>query len=89
MKTIADGIMLEDGLAAIDEIAYAHPTDNRIIGIELHSGKNRIVRRIFEKLEYRVEKLDRVSYAGLTNKQLQRGKWRFLTPIEVNLLKRI
>ena len=89
MKKVADGILLEDGLAAIDEIAYSHPTNNCVIGIELHSGKNRIVRRIFEKLGYRVEKLDRVSYAGLTKKQLQRGKWRFLTPFEVNLLKRI
>lgn len=89
MKKIAEGIELEDGVAAIDEIAYAHPTDNRIVGIELHSGKNRIVRRIFEHLGYRVYKLDRVMYAGLTKKQLQRGKWRFLTPFEINLLKRI
>lgn len=89
MKTIADGIELDDGVAAIDEIAYDHPTDNRVIGIELHSGKNRIVRRIFEHLGYRIYKLDRVMYAGLTKKQLQRGKWRFLKPAEVNLLKRI
>jgi 23S rRNA pseudouridine2605 synthase len=89
MKTIAEGIELEDGVAAIDEIAYDHPTDNRIVGIELHSGKNRIVRRIFEHLGYRVYKLDRVMYAGLTKQQLQRGKWRFLKPSEINLLKRI
>ena len=88
MKKIADGIELEDGIAAIDEIAYAHPDDNRIIGIELHSGKNRIVRRIFEYMNYRVQKLDRVMYAGLTKKNLQRGKWRLLKPDEINLLKR-
>jgi len=89
MKKIADGITLEDGVAAIDEIAYSHPTDNCIVGIELHSGKNRIVRRIFEHLGYRILKLDRISYAGLTKKQLQKGKWRFLTAFEINLLKRI
>jgi 23S rRNA pseudouridine2605 synthase len=89
MKKIAEGVTLEDGIATIDEIAYAHPEDNSIIGIELHSGKNRIVRRIFEHLGYRILKLDRISYAGLTKKQLQRGRWRFLTPFEINLLKRI
>jgi len=89
MKQVAEGIQLEDGIAAVDEIAYAHPTDNRIIGIELHSGKNRIVRRIFEHLGYEVTKLDRVMYAGLTKKDLARGKWRMLKPFEVTLLKRI
>lgn len=88
MKKIAEGIELEDGIAAVDEIAYAHPDDNRVIGIELHSGKNRIVRRIFEYMNYRVEKLDRVMYAGLTKKSLQRGKWRYLTPYEITFLKR-
>ncbi|HYV93513.1 MAG TPA: pseudouridine synthase [Chitinophagales bacterium] len=88
MRKVAEGIELEDGVAAVDEIAYAHPDDNRIVGIELHSGKNRIVRRIFEYLGYQVTKLDRVMYAGLTKKNLQRGKWRFLKPDEINLLKR-
>ncbi len=89
MQKVAEGIELEDGIAAIDEIAYAHPSDNRIVGIELHSGKNRIVRRIFESLGYRIEKLDRVLYAGLTKKDVQRGKWRYLKPQEINLLKRM
>ncbi|MEO5673706.1 MAG: pseudouridine synthase, partial [Chitinophagales bacterium] len=88
MKKIAEGVELEDGIAAIDEIAFSHPTDNCIVGIELHSGKNRIVRRIFELLGYRVIKLDRVLYAGLTKKDVQRGKWRFLKPQEIILLKR-
>jgi len=87
MEKIAKGIELEDGVAQIDEIAYAHPNDNRVVGIELHSGKNRIVRRIFEQLGYEIEKLDRVLYAGLTKKNLPRGKWRFLSPKEVNWLK--
>ena len=89
MKKVATGILLEDGIAAVDEIAYAHPKDNRVIGIELHSGKNRIVRRIFEHIGYQVLKLDRVLYAGLTKKDLPRGKWRFLSPGEVNWLKRL
>ena len=89
MEKIAKGIELEDGIAQIDQIAYAHPQDNRVIGIELHSGKNRIVRRIFEHLGYDIEKLDRVLYAGLTKKNLQRGKWRFLSPKEINWLKRV
>ena len=88
MRKIAQGILLEDGVALVDEIAYAHPNDNRIIGIELHSGKNRIVRRIFEQLNYEIVRLDRVMYAGLTKKNLPRGKWRFLLPYEINLLKR-
>jgi 23S rRNA pseudouridine2605 synthase len=89
MEKIAKGIELEDGLAAIDTIAYADPRDNSIVGIELHSGKNRIVRRIFESLKYEVIKLDRVLYAGLTKKNLPRGKWRFLSPKEINWLKRL
>jgi len=86
MKTIASGLQLEDGLAMIDAIAYAD-NDKRIIGIELHIGKNRIVRRIFEHLDYTVEKLDRVLYAGLTKKDLPRGRWRHLTEKEVVQLK--
>jgi 23S rRNA pseudouridine2605 synthase len=90
MLKIAGGLNLEDGKIVPDSIAYvAGADDKKQIGIELHSGKNRIVRRIFEHLGYRVLKLDRVFLAGLTKKDLPRGKWRFLTPKEVNMLKRL
>ncbi len=90
MLRIVDGISLDDGKVAPDSIAYvAGAEDKKQIGIELHSGKNRIVRRIFEHLGYQVIKLDRVFLAGLTKKDLPRGKWRFLTEKEVNMLKRL
>jgi 23S rRNA pseudouridine2605 synthase len=84
---IAGGITLEDGPVAIDEIAIL-TSDKKSIGIEIHSGRNRIVRRIFEHLGYRIEKLDRVMYAGLTKVNLPRGKWRPLTDREIGLLKK-
>lgn len=88
MQRIGDGVMLEDGVATVDAIAYSEDVrDKRCVGIELHIGKNRIVRRIFESLGYKVMKLDRVYYAGLTKKDLPRGKWRFLTDKEVAFLK--
>ncbi len=86
-EKILAGVTLEDGLALVDALGYVDTKDKKQIGIEIHSGKNRIVRRIFEHLEYQVEKLDRVMYAGLTKKNLNRGKWRFLTDKEVILLK--
>jgi len=87
---ITEGIELDDGFIRVDQIEYiGDGKDKREIGIELHSGKNRIVRRIFEQLEYRIEKLDRVYFAGLTKKNLRRGKWRFLEEKEINLLKMI
>lgn len=90
MLRIAEGLELEDGFIAPDKIAYVAQTeDKKQIGLEIHSGRNRIVRRIFEHLGYKVMKLDRVFFAGLTKKDLPRGKWRFLTPKEVNLLKRL
>ncbi len=90
MLRIADGIDLEDGKIVPDSIAYvAGADDKKQIGIELHSGKNRVVRRIFEHLGYQVIKLDRVFLAGLTKKDLPRGKWRFLTEKELNMLKRL
>lgn len=90
IEKIYNGIELEDGVSHVDEIAYnSEGTDKKSIGLELHSGKNRIVRRIFESLGYKVIKLDRVYYAGLTKKDLPRGKWRFLTQIEINMLKMI
>jgi 23S rRNA pseudouridine2605 synthase len=87
LQQIADGIMLEDGEVHADAIDYASPTDKSQVGIEIHSGKNRIVRRIFENLGYRVVKLDRVLFAGLTKKNLRRGDWRFLTEKEVDMLR--
>ena len=86
MKQIAEGITLEDGDIKADAISYASDTDRKQVGIEIHSGKNRIVRRIFESLGYRVCKLDRVMFAGLTKKGIKRGDWRFLTEQEVAML---
>ncbi|MBR3530212.1 MAG: RNA-binding S4 domain-containing protein [Bacteroidaceae bacterium] len=86
LKQIADGITLEDGEVHADAISYASDTDKKQVGIEIHSGKNRIVRRIFESLGYRVLKLDRVMFAGLTKKGLKRGDWRYLTEQEVAML---
>ena len=87
MQRIADGIELEDGPINADKISYATETDRNQAGIEIHSGRNRIVRRIFETLGYHVTKLDRVYFAGLTKKNLPRGRWRYLTQEEVNFLK--
>ncbi len=87
MQAIADGIELDDGEIHADAISYVTEEDLTQVGIELHSGKNRVVRRIFEKLGYRVLKLDRVYFAGLTKKKLSRGKWRYLTEQEVNMLR--
>ncbi len=85
---LTEGIEL-DGLAvAADAVSYADNEDKSQIGIELHSGQNRVIRRMFESLGYRVKKLDRVYFAGLTKKNVPRGKWRFLTDKEVNMLKR-
>jgi 23S rRNA pseudouridine2605 synthase len=81
------GLTLEDGFIMPDALGYTDPKDKTIIGIEIHSGRNRIVRRIFEHLGYDVRNLDRVTYAGLTKKNVQRGKWRFLTEKEVRILR--
>ena len=92
MKKLLDGIELEDGPMHVDEIEYAangKTIDKRIVGVELHSGRNRIVRRLFEALGYEVHKLDRVVFAGLTKKDLPRGRWRELTEKEVGFLKMI
>ena len=86
MLAIADGITLDDGVVNVDEIAYVND-DKKEIGIELHSGQNRVVRRIFESLGYEVEKLDRVIFANLTKKDLARGRWRLLEQHEINTLK--
>ena len=86
MDTLTEGITLEDGEIFADEVAYASE-DKKTVGVEIHSGRNRIVRRMFEHLGYSVQKLDRVYYAGLTKKNLKRGAWRFLTKDEVMRLK--
>ena len=87
LQQIAEGITLEDGEIKADDVQYADPVDKKQVGIEIHSGKNRIVRRIFESLGYKVTKLDRVQFAGLTKKNLRRGDWRYLTEEEVDRLR--
>ena len=87
IQQIAEGITLEDGDIKADAIEYADPVDKKQVGIEIHSGKNRIVRRIFESFGYKVLKLDRVQFAGLTKKNLRRGDWRYLTEEEVDRLR--
>ena len=87
MKKILTGIELDDGEIKADAIEYASETDKKQVGIEIHSGRNRVVRRIFETLGYHVVKLDRVYFAGLTKKNLRRGEWRFLTEDEVRVLR--
>ena len=90
MLKLSEGVELEDGLMAVDEIAYTGAgSDKKNIGVVIHSGKNRVVRRMFEALEYEVVKLDRVAFANLTKKDLPRGRWRFLDEKELNLLKMI
>ena len=86
MEQMTEGITLEDGEIYADEVAYVGESKKEV-GIEIHSGRNRIVRRIFEHLGYAVQKLDRVYYAGITKKNLKRGQWRFLTREEVDRLK--
>ena len=87
IQQIAEGIMLDDGEIKADAIDYADEKDKKQVGIEIHSGKNRIVRRIFESLGYKVVKLDRVQFAGLTKKNVKRGDWRYLTEEEVDRLR--
>ena len=85
--SIVSGVTLEDGPVHVDALAYADPKDRSVVGIELHSGRNRIVRRLFESLGYEVRGLDRVMFANLTKKNVDRGKWRHLSEKEVRLLK--
>ena len=86
-EKILSGVELSDGMIAADELEYIEEDDHRKLGIEIHSGKNRIVRRIFESLGYEVKALDRVYFAGLTKKGIKRGEWRYLTEGEINLLR--
>jgi len=87
MTKLTEGIDIGEIVAA-DAVAYPDPEDKTQLGLEIHSGQNRVVRRMFEALGYKIKKLDRVYFAGLTKKNLQRGKWRFLTAKEINILKR-
>lgn len=87
LEQLQQGVTLEDGFFKPDVVSYVAGMDKKHVGIEIHSGKNRIVRRLFEHLEYKVVKLDRVLYGGLTKKGLPRGKWRYLDPKEVGMLK--
>ncbi len=88
MLKIAEGVELEDGMVKVDSIAYVTDAkDKREVGLEIHIGKNRVVRRLFEILGYKVEKLDRVTFGNLTKKNLARGKWRFLDEKEIGMLK--
>ena len=86
-EAIINGVTLDDGFIAADSVAYADAKDRKIIGIEIHSGRNRIVRRMFEHLGYDVKNLDRVMFASLTKKNVDRGKWRYLSEKEIRLLK--
>jgi len=87
LERIIEGVTLDDGFVAADSVSYVDEKDKKQVGIEIHSGKNRIVRRIFQHLGYKVVKLDRVYFCGLTKKDLPRGKWRFLDDKEVQFLK--
>jgi 23S rRNA pseudouridine2605 synthase len=86
-EKVEKGVELEDGMVKVDDLAYVEGKSRNNVGIKIHSGKNRVIRRLFEHLGYTVEKLDRVSYAGLTKKDLPRSKWRYLTPFEVRRFK--
>jgi len=88
LLSLTEGTDLDGEIVAADAVSYTDPDDRSQVGIEIHSGQNRVVRRLFESMEYRVTKLDRVYFAGLTKKNLPRGKWRFLTEKEINMLKR-
>ena len=87
MKQLAEGVKLEDGFIQADGISYVTGDNKKEVGLEIHSGRNRIVRRMFEHLGYRISRLDRVYFAGLTKKNLPRGKWRFLSEKEVSRLQ--
>lgn len=89
LRQLNDGIQLDDGFVRPDEISFVEPGDRKQLGVEIHSGQNRVVRRMFEHFNYKVVKLDRVYFAGLTKKSVPRGEWRFLSNEEVNILKRL
>jgi 23S rRNA pseudouridine2605 synthase len=86
---LSNGVELEDGFIKPDGIAFPDPAHKEEVGIQIHSGRNRIIHRMFEHLGYLVDKLDRVAYAGFTRKSLKRGEWRHLTEKEIKVLKRV
>jgi 23S rRNA pseudouridine2605 synthase len=88
LNKIGNGLTLEDGFIKVDSIDYVNKTDKKQVGVEIHSGRNRIIRRIFEHFDYKITRLDRVYFAGLTKKGLPRGRWRYLSSEEVSMLKR-
>jgi 23S rRNA pseudouridine2605 synthase len=88
MEKLVEGVDLEEGTVAADAVSYVSQDDRKVIGLEIHSGQNRVVRRLFEKMGYKVKNLDRVSFAGLTKKALPRGRWRYLTEKEIIMLYR-
>ncbi len=88
LKQLVTGVELEEGIVAADAASFPDPDDKKVVGLEIHTGQNRVVRRLFEKLGYKISRLDRVSFAGLTKKGLPRGKWRYLTPGEISMLHR-
>jgi 23S rRNA pseudouridine2605 synthase len=87
LEQIVEGVDIGDEVVAADSINYVSPEEKEEVGVEIHTGQNRVIRRIFEALGYSVRKLDRVYFAGLTKKNLPRGKYRFLTKKEINMLK--
>jgi 23S rRNA pseudouridine2605 synthase len=88
MRRLTEGVELEDGISSVDDVSFeGDGKDKKSVGVELHSGKNRVVRRLFEALGYEVRKLDRVGFAGLTKKDLPRGRWRKLDEKEIGFLK--
>jgi 23S rRNA pseudouridine2605 synthase len=87
LEQMVEGIDLDDERVYADAASYVDPSDKTQVGVEIHTGQNRVIRRMFESLGYRIKKLDRVYFAGLTKKNVPRGKWRFLTPKEINMLK--
>jgi 23S rRNA pseudouridine2605 synthase len=89
LRQLSNGVELEDGFVKPDDLSFVEPGDRKQLGIEIHSGQNRVVRRMFEHFQYKVLKLDRVYFAGLTKKSLPRGEWRYLTNEEVSILKRL
>lgn len=88
LQKLLEGVSLDDGIVKVSDVNYCNPDDKKEVGIEVRSGKNRVVRRMFEEIGFKIKKLDRVYYAGLTKKNLPRGKWRFLNEKEIVMLKR-
>ncbi len=88
LEQLIEGVKLEEGIMSADAASFPYPVNKKIIGLEIHSGQNRVIRRMFEKLGYQVKNLDRVYFAGLTKKGLPRGKWRYLTEKEISMLHR-